>query len=160
MIEVKLNGNKYENYYAIQNTIDFYAYKAKPGTDWQYWAAFGVDNTDIDAAKRQMMDTKMSYQQTSKIKMHQIHIKIPYEDINRMIIKPLMKAEQSLVGAIGQYFYSYGFQNISFIYRNKPGIFIRVIVNSTCLSSGKEVGNFKPFMKELNDYLNNYIETY
>lgn len=47
MAEVKLNGEKYDSNYAIPNTLDYYGYGSKPGTDWEYWPAYGVDNRDI-----------------------------------------------------------------------------------------------------------------
>lgn len=160
MAEVKSNGKKYNSSYAIQNAIEYYSTGDKPGTNWQYWTAYGVDNTDIEVAKRQMMDTKMKYTQFNGVQMHQIFVTIPYAEINGMIQKPELKAEYCLVELIGKYFYSYGLQNISFVYRNGPGIFIRVIVNSTSLRSGKVIGNIKPFVKELNEYLNYYIQTH
>lgn len=160
MAEVKSNGSKYKNSNAIQYAIDYYSYGSKPGTNWKYWTSTGVDNTDIEVAKRQMIDTKIKYKHFNGIQMHQIFVTIPCEEINNMKQKPAIKAEQCLVGLIGQYFYSSGLQNISFVYRNGPGIFIRVIVNSTSLRSGKVISNIKPFIKELNDYLNHYILTH
>lgn len=160
MAEVKISSNKYKNGNAIQYTMDYYSCGAKPGANWRYWAAAGVDNTDLEVAKRQMIDTKIKHKHFAGIQMHQIFVTIPYEEIKNMKQKPVSKAEQCLVGLIGQYFYSYGLQNISFVYRNGPGIFIRIIVNSTSLRSCKVIGNIKPFVKELNDQLNYYIQTH
>ena len=160
MAEVKSNGKKYNNSNAIQNIIDYYSYGNRPGSNWEYWTAYGVDNTDIDAAKRQILDTKAKHRQFSGIQMHQIFVTIPYNEINGMKQKPAMKAEQCLIGLIGQYFYCYGMQNISFIYRNGPGIFIRVVINSTSVNNGKVISNIRPFVNELNEYLNNYIQTH
>ena len=158
MATVKSNGNRYDKSYAINNTLDYYGSKGKPGTNWTYWTAYGVDNNDIEIAKNQMIDTKVKFKHFKGIHMHQIYVQISRGEINGMGLKPAEVSEHKLVDMIGQYFYSYGLQSVSFVYRNKPGIFIRMIINSTSVRSGKGISDFRGFIKELQENLNYYLQ--
>lgn len=157
MATVTTNGNKYKNKYAIANTLDYYTDRSNSGTNWTYWTACGVDCNDIETAKNQMMrsmSNKVSYSDT---KMHQVFVKISWDEMKHMNVNSGVEAEEILVGLIGRYFYSYGLQSISFVYRNRTGIFIRTIVNSISLRNGKAINRFTPFLKELEDKLNDFI---
>ena len=154
MAEVKSNGQKYNDSYALVNSLNYYGYGCKPGSDWDYWTAYGVDNKDYELAQKQMLKTKKKYNQYRGVQMHQIYIKISYKEMSLLGERTIQIAEKKLVDSLGQYFYSYGLQNISFVYQNRIGIFVRMIVNSTSESSGKNISNIKPFVDELNTLLN------
>ena len=131
MAQVKASKEKYYSEYALNNVLDYYGYGNRSGTDWKYWTACGVDSSDYEIAKNQMIDTKIKYHHFNGVQLHQVYVSISRDEIKSITGKYSKKVEEELVYKIGQYFYGYGMQTISFVYRNKPGIFVRIVVNST-----------------------------
>lgn len=154
MAEIKKKKDKYINSNALSNVINYYAYSGESGTNWECWGAFGVNATDLDLALANMMDTKVMYNQMGGIQLHQIHVYLTYEEIDKMNINNVPNIENQIACTIGNYIWTSGFQCVCFMYRTKKNIFLRYILNSVSVKMGQIVTNINPLIAELSQLIN------